>query len=83
MVGHIEALFVDRVGADRTLIFADTVLLHEPKLAGVVVAGQRKSMPHCDLRVLQSSLPFIRDFVLIDVDICLFREACRRKDCNF
>lgn len=83
MVGHIEALLIDRVRADGTLIVADAVLLHEPKLAGVVVAGQRKTMPYCDLRILQSSLPFIRDFILIDVDICLFREACRREDCNF
>jgi len=73
MIGHIEALFVDRVGADGTLIVSNAVLFHEPKLASVVVTSQRKAMPHCDLRVLQSSLPFIRDFVLIDVDVRLFR----------
>ena len=83
MIGHIEAFFVDRVGTDGTLIVSDAVLFDEPKLSGVVVAGQRKAIPHCDLGVFQSSPPFVRDFILIDVDICMFGETCWWNDCNF
>jgi hypothetical protein len=32
--------------------------------------------------VLQSSPPFIGDFIFIDVDVCMFGETCRRDDCN-
>ena len=80
MICHIEAFFVDRVGTDGTLIVSDAVLFHEPKLASVVVAGQRKTIPHSDLRILQSSSPFVRDFILIDVDVCLLRQTCWRDD---
>ena len=82
MVGHIEALFDDRVGADWTSIVFNAVLFYESKFASVVVAGQRKTVPYCDLRVLQSSPPFIGDFILIDVDICMFGKTCWRNDCN-
>jgi hypothetical protein len=58
------------------------MLFYESKFAGVVVAGQRKTIPHCDLRVLKGSPPFIGDFILIDVDICVFGETCWRNDCN-
>jgi len=83
MVGYIESFFVDRVGRDGTLIVGTAVLLDEPKLAGIVIASQRIAIPYSDARILQSSLPLIRDFGFVDIVVCRSGLPCRRNDCNF
>ena len=82
MVGYIESLFVDGVGRDGTLIVRTAVLLNEAKLAGVVVASQRIAIPYSDAGILQSSLPLIRDFGLVDIVVCRSGLPRRGDDCN-